>query len=44
MKVVLAVGETVQTVEDLPPGVLLLLDGATETVVMSPSHVRVSNG
>jgi hypothetical protein len=39
MKVVLAVGETVQTVEDLPPGVLLLLDGATETVVMSPSHV-----
>jgi hypothetical protein len=39
MRILVAVGEAVDSVEDLPAGVSTLLASATEILVMSPSEV-----
>jgi hypothetical protein len=39
MRILVAVGEAVDSVEDLPAGVSMLLTSASEILVMSPSEV-----
>jgi hypothetical protein len=39
VKLLIAVGDAVETVQDLPAGVAALLGDASEALVVSPSHV-----